>query len=140
MIRPAVALRGRRSWWTAGLILLAVVAFVGSRFADRYERRQIAHAVSASGQVERFGDHETYLLVWNDQIFANLVRIPEGWLASLPEGARVRVYYQPQTHQVVLKSRRYDAPYTLIAGGLCCLAAAGYLQLRGRRTATARQA
>jgi hypothetical protein len=140
MTPPAVAPRGRRAWWIAGLVLLAAVAFVASRFADNYERRQIAHAVAASGQVERFGDHDTYLLVWNDQIFANLVPIPEGWLASLPEGARVRVYYQPQTHQVVLKSRRYDAPETLLVAGVCCLAAAGYLQFRGRRIPTIRQA
>ena len=96
------------------LLVIAGAAVAGAFATERYQKTQVAHLVAARGQVERFGDHDTYLLIWNDQIFANLVPIPEGWVASLPEGARVRVYYSPVTQQVVLRSRRYDAPQLLI--------------------------
>jgi hypothetical protein len=96
--------------WVLVLVLLAGGALAGAFATERYEADQVSHLVAARGQVERFGDHDTYLLVWNDQIFANLVPIPENWLAQLPEGARVRLYYSPVTQQVVLRSRRYDAP------------------------------
>ena len=126
--------------WSLSLVLLAGLATAGAAASDSYERTQVSHLVAARGQVERFGDHDTYLLVWNDQIFANLVPIPEGLLASLPEGARVRVFYSPVTHQIVLRSRRYDAPQLLLvlAGALlvAALAVARRAARRGRRTAT----
>ena len=109
---------GRRSRgtvaWMLVFVTLACGALAGAAASELYEKQQVRHLVAARGQVERFGDHDTYLLIWNDQIFANVVPIPEGWLASLPEGARLRVFYSPVTQQVVLRSRRYDAPQLLL--------------------------
>ncbi|MDQ1725039.1 MAG: hypothetical protein QOG52_2067 [Frankiaceae bacterium] len=119
--------------WVVVLVVLACAAFGGAIAANSYEKAQVRHLVAARGQIERFGDHDTYLLIWNDQIFANLVPIPEGLLASLPEGARLRVYYSPVTQQVVLRSRRYDAPQLLLLLGVVLLAAAVVLPRRARR-------
>ena len=114
------------------LILLAFGALAGAAAAERYEKGQVRNLVAARGQVVRFGDHDTYLLVWNDQIFANLVPIPEGLLASLPEGARLRVFYSPVTQQIVLRSRRYDAPQLLLVLAATLVAAALVVLRRSR--------
>ena len=121
--------------WVLVFVTLACGALAGAAASERYEKRQVRQLVAARAQVERFGDHDTYLLIWNDQIFANVVPIPEGWLASLPEGARLRVFYSPVTQQVVLRSRRYDAPQTLLALAVALLVAATALPLRELRRA-----
>ena len=132
--QPAASPRPRRvTVWVLALILLAGASVAGAVATNQYQRAQVRHAVAARAQVERFGEHDTYLLVWNDQIFANLVPVPEGMLAQYPEGARLRVYYQPVTQQVVLRSRRYDAPQLLLVLAAALLLAALVLLLRGRQ-------
>ncbi|MCU1676987.1 MAG: hypothetical protein JWM93_1745 [Frankiales bacterium] len=128
--------RSRRAVvWVLVLVALAGGAVAGAFATERYQAGQISHLVAAHGQVERFGDHDTYLLVWNDEIFANLVPIPENWLAQLPEGARVRVFYSPVTQQVVLRSRRYDAPQLcLVLAGAFLVAALVVLRRSRART------
>ncbi len=119
--------------WVLGLTVLAGASAGAAAATERYQRSQVSHLVAARAQVERFGAHDTYLLVWNDRIFANLVPVSEGMLAQYPEGARVRVFYQPVTQQVVLRSRRYDAPQLLLVLATAFLLAALTLLLRGRR-------
>lgn len=119
--------------WIALLCVLAGALLWGAYATNKWEREALSGMVAARGQVARFGGEETYLQVWTDEIFADMVPIPNGLLASAGEGSRVRVFYSPETRQVILRSRRIDAPALCVIGAALSLTGALWLALRRRR-------